>query len=370
MLHYSRILSGVIVAKTISKIGVIPPSQNGRVNIMQGIFVFFFVFCISTASAFAQDVITLKNGDDIHALVQEIGEVDIKYKKIDNPNGPNYTQKKSEVFMIKYVNGSKDVFTEQQNPDIEKKDEMQHANISQRVPEIAIFNTKELEKVLAEALEKISPFEELCSKIVKLDGVIIFYEQEYPLLKKNFTYDYFGGLTKQSYAIADQTLMDITGGTTLDELAEDFNKRLGRKPFFNKGMATYYRAYEVLCTKNFTKSKDWVLLRSSYAQEVEELMPYFNMSVDEMEKSSFMLIPLDYRYSHAIETMLGFVKNRRASTWKECADLYEEWLHRRIMEKNSAESLQIQRDIRNLTAIVVRNTRATAIFSGLNFIFN
>jgi hypothetical protein len=60
---------------------------------------------------FAQDVITLKNGQEIQALVQKISEVDVEYKKFENPNGPNYLLRKSEIFMIKYANGSRDVFT-------------------------------------------------------------------------------------------------------------------------------------------------------------------------------------------------------------------------------------------------------------------
>jgi len=102
----------VVEPETISKNGASPKSLTSRGNIMQRILLFFVVFCVSMISTFAQDVITLKNGDDIHALVQEIGDVDIKYKKIDNLNGPNYTLKKSEVFMIRYANGSKDVFTD------------------------------------------------------------------------------------------------------------------------------------------------------------------------------------------------------------------------------------------------------------------
>jgi len=61
----------------------------------------------------AQDVITLKNGTDIQALVQEIGEIDVKYKKFENPNGPNYTLKKTEILIIRYENGSKDIFSEE-----------------------------------------------------------------------------------------------------------------------------------------------------------------------------------------------------------------------------------------------------------------
>jgi len=89
-------------------------------NIIQRTFLFFAVLCVSVASTFAQDVITLKNGDDIQALVQEIGEVDVKYKKFDNPNGPNYILKKSEMLLIRYKNGTKDIFNESVNNTLEK----------------------------------------------------------------------------------------------------------------------------------------------------------------------------------------------------------------------------------------------------------
>ena len=72
-------------------------------------------------SANAQDVITLKNGTDIKALVQKIDDIEIEYKKFDNPNGPNYTLKKAEILMIRYANGSKDIFSEEAKP-IETKE--------------------------------------------------------------------------------------------------------------------------------------------------------------------------------------------------------------------------------------------------------
>ena len=84
-----------------------------RKNIIQRTCLLFAALCMSVASAFAQDIITLKKGEDIQAWVQEVGEVDVKYKKFENPNGPNYTLKKSEIFMIRYANGSKDVFDNQ-----------------------------------------------------------------------------------------------------------------------------------------------------------------------------------------------------------------------------------------------------------------
>ena len=72
-------------------------------------------------TANAQDVITLKNGTDINALVQKISEIEIEYKKFDNLNGPNYTLKKSEILMIRYENGTKDIFSEESKP-IERKE--------------------------------------------------------------------------------------------------------------------------------------------------------------------------------------------------------------------------------------------------------
>lgn len=56
------------------------------------------------------DIIVLKNGEEIRGMVVEIGVSEVKYKKCDNMMGPNYSIKKSDVFMIKYTNGTKDVF--------------------------------------------------------------------------------------------------------------------------------------------------------------------------------------------------------------------------------------------------------------------
>ena len=82
-----------------------------KLKIQKRLFLLFVVLFISVASAFAQDVITLKSGKEITALVYEIGDIDVKYKKIDNPR-PLYTIKKSEISMIKYANGSTDTFND------------------------------------------------------------------------------------------------------------------------------------------------------------------------------------------------------------------------------------------------------------------
>lgn len=56
------------------------------------------------------DEIILKSADIIKAKIIDVGVSEIKYKKCDNLQGPTYNVLKSDVFMIKYANGTKDVF--------------------------------------------------------------------------------------------------------------------------------------------------------------------------------------------------------------------------------------------------------------------
>lgn len=58
-----------------------------------------------------QDVILKKTGDEINGKVSEVTSTEIKYKKTENPN-VTYSILKSEVFMITYGNGTKDVFND------------------------------------------------------------------------------------------------------------------------------------------------------------------------------------------------------------------------------------------------------------------
>jgi hypothetical protein len=55
---------------------------------------------------------TKKSGEDIQAKVLEVTTSEIKYKKFDNQNGPTYTILKSDVVMVRYKNGTKDIFTD------------------------------------------------------------------------------------------------------------------------------------------------------------------------------------------------------------------------------------------------------------------
>lgn len=66
---------------------------------------FTFNFC------FSQDTIVIKSGAPIIAKIIEVAPANIKYLKWDNLNGPTFTLEKSNVTLIKYVNGTRDQFT-------------------------------------------------------------------------------------------------------------------------------------------------------------------------------------------------------------------------------------------------------------------
>ena len=67
-------------------------------------------------AAMAQDVITLKNGDEINGKVTKVSSTEIEYKLASNPDGPTYTKPVTEIFMVKYENGQKDVFNNTPEP--------------------------------------------------------------------------------------------------------------------------------------------------------------------------------------------------------------------------------------------------------------
>jgi hypothetical protein len=66
------------------------------------------VLIVSTVKA--QDLIVLKNAEEILAKVTAITTDDVTYKRWSNLEGPSYTTPKSAIFYIKYQNGEKDIF--------------------------------------------------------------------------------------------------------------------------------------------------------------------------------------------------------------------------------------------------------------------
>jgi hypothetical protein len=78
----------------------------------------YLISVFNISICFSQDIITKKSSEDIQAKVIEVTTTDIKYKKFDNQNGPTYSILKSDVLMVRYENGTKDIFTQEKNNEI------------------------------------------------------------------------------------------------------------------------------------------------------------------------------------------------------------------------------------------------------------
>ncbi len=79
---------------------------------MKRIFFIILTLGLFTSSVFSQDIITKKTGEDISAKISEVTQTEIKYKKFDNLEGPIFSILKSDVLMIRYEDGTKDIFNE------------------------------------------------------------------------------------------------------------------------------------------------------------------------------------------------------------------------------------------------------------------
>ncbi|WP_317897291.1 DUF4190 domain-containing protein [Aurantibacillus circumpalustris] len=76
-----------------------------------------------TAPEDSCDVLVFKDGAEIRGKIIEKNQNEIKYKRCDSPDGPTYISKKSELFMIKYSNGTREVMRVQEEPRIMRTSE-------------------------------------------------------------------------------------------------------------------------------------------------------------------------------------------------------------------------------------------------------
>jgi len=72
--------------------------------------IFLIVLSFVGFVAIAQDRVLMKSGEEIEVNILEVTSGEITYKKISMPDGPIYRVEKNEVFMVKYANGTKEVF--------------------------------------------------------------------------------------------------------------------------------------------------------------------------------------------------------------------------------------------------------------------
>ncbi|MCL2695881.1 MAG: hypothetical protein FWE69_06100 [Clostridiales bacterium] len=92
-------------------------------------------------------------------------------------------------------------------------------------------------------------------------------------------------------------------------------------------------------------------------------------TVEELARGStaFLRIPIEYRMPLTIRTMLKYLRNGQADSWKECSLLCDEQIHRWVLEQNSAEALELQKYTALATDRAARNAGLAAAASFLSW---
>ena len=81
----------------------------------------FILFICSSNIIKAQDTLSMRSGENILVKVIEVGTAEVKYKKLDNLNGPVFSMLKSDLLMIKYANGTNEDFSKEEKTKIKVK---------------------------------------------------------------------------------------------------------------------------------------------------------------------------------------------------------------------------------------------------------
>ncbi len=75
-------------------------------------YLLMFVLTLSLQHVFAQDQIVKINGDELAGRVLEITLDEVRFQHPDSLKGIIWTVPKSEVFMVRFANGTKEVFSD------------------------------------------------------------------------------------------------------------------------------------------------------------------------------------------------------------------------------------------------------------------
>lgn len=156
---------------------------------------FFQILCglfLSINTLWSQDIIVCKNGDEILSKILKISKSEVEYKKWSNQDGPIFILDKSDVFMIKYQNGEKDVF----------KDSPADQNIRHEQENDSEINLESNEPIQASPAANNSELIEKYNQNI-LDSLDDYYASKKKLKKDIYTLGTIG-LTSSSIISTDE----------------------------------------------------------------------------------------------------------------------------------------------------------------------
>jgi hypothetical protein len=89
-------------------------------------YCFILLIIVSPFLSLSQDIITKKNGEDIDAKIMEVTQTEVKYKNFKNLEGPLFVISKNDLLMVRYENGTKDIFSDNNSKSFKSSDDMSY----------------------------------------------------------------------------------------------------------------------------------------------------------------------------------------------------------------------------------------------------
>ncbi len=106
--------------------------------------IILFLFAVTFQNiGYSQDIIIKHSGDEIQAKITKITNNEIEFKKWTNLDGPIYIVEKTNVFMIKFSNGEKEIFSNKKNEDY-KNNKQEEDNSPRFVEKSPAENNKKI----------------------------------------------------------------------------------------------------------------------------------------------------------------------------------------------------------------------------------
>lgn len=251
----------------------------------------------STLSTFAQDVIVKRDGEEIQCKILEVSTNKVKFKQWKNQNGPTFVEKKTDILMLKYENGQKEVIS-----------------YSGPVGEAKIEEIAEATPVDSVALRDTMPISQKYLEYVRKEK---------------------SGLLMWGRSISEEKAHEIMGKDWTDFTRAHKSERVGRAMIFTGGAlivgggvftGLYIKASKDYNDKESAYNNHWNEANANYAEKVNNLYDSYKTAdakkseaQNKMEQAQETLNEANEAYIKASELFETAKKN-----YKEESDLFKE----------------------------------------------
>lgn len=105
---------------------------------MKKVFTLCIGVLLAAVSIYAQDIIITNDAQKIEAKILEVSKTEIKYKEMDNLEGPTFVLETKEISTVIYENGKVVLYNQQQQPQ-QPQQQPQQAEQKQETPQVSTY---------------------------------------------------------------------------------------------------------------------------------------------------------------------------------------------------------------------------------------